>query len=260
VAQVSGAQAQLEANIEDLRRAAVAGGDAASLAQAEGQLAGLGKLQRRLEQAGPGALAAIRAEVVAFVAASQATASLVRTSAATAQSTEAALHVAQAEARRTVADFTRDFYERKVFDGDLKFASAEDERAYREREEKFRREIEKARAEGTPEGDLRALQLAKAQLLDAGAHGADQNPAYAPMLSGITTASRDLEAAIPTKQAASRIEVATAAPAESAPVELPADVLAAFRANSLTTSEPVDIAHGVTARDQTGSQRRGRDA
>lgn len=246
---MSGAQAQLEANIEDLRRAAVAGGDAAALAQAEGQLAGLGKLQRRLEQAGPGALAAIRAEVVAFVAASQATASLVRTSAATAQSTEAALHLAQTEARRTVADFTRDFYERKVFDGDLKFASAEDERAYREREEKFRREIEKARAEGTPEGDLRALRLAREQLHDAGAHGADRNPDYAPMDKRMEAAEQKLA----TQVASTRGQAAQPEPAVDpldaiAPSRsVPPGIIANLRAAGVTIPPAETEGHGVTA-------------
>lgn len=253
--QIASTQAQLEVHIEDLRRAAGAGGDAGALGQAEAQLGRLGTLARRLEQAGPGGLAALKAEVLAANFAAQALAQQSRTVAATAQNTEVALHAARHDARKAVDDFTRDFYERKIFEKDLRFASEEDERAYREREEQRRREIEKARAEGTPEGDLRALRLAKEQLVDAGAHGADQNPQYAPMLKGIDSATRRLEAATANRDAERRIEAS-----QTAALDVPPDVLAVFRDSGMTASEPSKIAHGLTQRDAAGPMPGGRQA
>lgn len=54
----------------------------------------------------------------------------------------------------------------------LQFASAEDERAYREREEETRRYIAEQNAKGTPEGNLNASGAAVGQMVDAKAHGA----------------------------------------------------------------------------------------
>jgi hypothetical protein len=249
--QITSTQAQLEGHIEDLRRAAIAGGDAGALGQAEAQLGRLGTLARRLEQAGPGGLAALKAEVLAANFAAQALAQQSRTVAATAQNTEVALHAAQHDARKAVDDFTRDFYERKIFEKDLRFASEEDERAYREREEQRRREIEKARAEGTAEGDLRAINLSREQLEDAGAHGADRNPAYHRLhgsLSAKEAALKHALAAQPHARAAQEDPLAA-----SAPVALPGDLLATVRSTGMQLSE--GQGHGVTAARPTGEQR-----
>jgi hypothetical protein len=54
----------------------------------------------------------------------------------------------------------------------LQFASAEDERAYREREEETRRYIAEQNAKGTPEGNLNAAGATVGQMVDAKAHGA----------------------------------------------------------------------------------------
>lgn len=249
--QIVGAQAQLESHIEELRRAAVAGGDAGALGQAEAQLGRLGSLARRLEHAGPSGIAALKAEVLAANFAAQALAQQSRTAAATAQNTEVALHAAQHDARKAVDDFTRDFYERKIFEKDLRFTSDEDERAYREREEQRRREIEKARAEGTPEGDLRALTLSREQLEDAGAHGADSNPAYHRLHASLSAKETALKHALAGQQT---IHAAQDDPlAASAPVALPSDLLATVRGTGMKVSE--GQGHGVTAARPTGEQR-----
>jgi len=248
VEQIAGAQGELESNIEVLRQAAVAGGDAGALGQAEAQLHALTRLQHKISRADPATLAAIRAEVVASVAASVALTQTARTSAASAQTAEVALHAAQTEARRAVTDFTHDFYERKIFDPYLEFSSEEEKRAYREREEQRRREIEKAHAEGTPDGDLRAANLAIAQLEDAGAHGADQSPDYNTGLAGLKTARDSLAARIgeqmtPTKATAA-IAKGQSAPAENS-LELDPELLASLRATGVTVADTTTQGHGV---------------
>lgn len=261
--QIASTQAQLEGHIEDLRRAAGAGGDAGALGQAEAQLGRLGTLARRLEQAGLGGLAALKAEVLAANFAAQALAQQSRTVAATAQNTEVALHAAQHDARKAVDDFTRDFYERRIFEKDLRFASEEDERAYREREEQRRREIEKARAEGTPEGDLRALRLAKEQLLDAGAHGVDQNPAYQPTLTKLDQSATALETAIAgkghTASATSLTEVDKALDGEQSAylgqTTVPTGLLAKIRAAGMVLAEKGE-GHGLTAQKERSGEAR----
>lgn len=209
---------------------------------AESQLARLAGLGRRVEQSNGGSLTSIRAEVNAFVAATQATALQARSAAATAQAAEMAVHAAQAEARRVTGDFVHDFYERKVFDPYLRFASEDEEKAYREREEARRQQIEAARAEGTPEGDARALDLAKDQLLDAGQHGADRSPDYEPMLNDLTAAQQNLRAA-QAPQAKAEVDSALDEPASVGEAQFVSpDIIASLRragvATAASTSPP----------------------
>lgn len=196
MAQISGAQAALEVQLEALRHAANLGGDTASLVIAQNQLSRLGGLSHRIEHASGVNLAAIRAEVTASIGAAQAVAQQARTVAASGTAAEAALHEASAETRRVTGDFVRDFYERKIFDPYLRFGSPEEEQAYRERESAREKAIEEARARGTPEGELQATRLAIAQLEDAGTHGADASPDYQPTIGGLRTAERNLASSI----------------------------------------------------------------
>ncbi len=249
--QIAGAQASLESDIELLRHAAAMGGDSAALAVAQNQLSRLGGLQQRIDHLPNGALTAIRAEVAASVAASQTLAQQVRTSVAIARAAEVALHAASAEAHRVTGDFVRDFYERKIFDPYLRFASPEDERAYREREEASHRAIEQARAEGTPEGELRALQLARAQLLDAGAHGATNSPDYAPLMDRISSVESRLQGAIvrthPDRSATSaRASEPDPLDSIAASTTVPGDLIANIRAAGITLADQAGTGHGVS--------------
>ncbi len=260
LSELSAAQAALEDQVETLRHAAATGGDAASLAIAQNQLQRLAALGHRIDHAAGGQLASIRAEVTAVVAASHSAAQQSRSAAASGHAAEQALHAATDAAHRVTADFMRDHYERKIFDPYLRFASAEDEQAYRQREEERRREIEKAQTEGTPEAELRALKLAEEQLKDAGAHGADRSPIYAPKVASIREARANLEANLP-ERATTPEKTASAeiTPAEAA-LDLPPDVLAAFRSNGVTAAEPtqdIQAQPGPAARDG-GAVSRGR--
>ncbi|KAJ8134275.1 hypothetical protein OY671_012512, partial [Metschnikowia pulcherrima] len=65
---------------------------------------------------------------------------------------------------QSASDYTRTL--------DSQFASAEDERAYRQREAERRSYIEAEQAKGTPEGNLNAAGATVGQMADAKAHGA----------------------------------------------------------------------------------------
>lgn len=232
--QIETAQATLESQLDALRDAAAKGGDGTALLAAQSQLAGLGSLSRRVEHAHGSGLVSVRAEIAAFVAATQATVQQVRGATASAVAAEAALHKATAEAHRITGSFLDDFYEKKIFDPYLRFASPDDERAYREREDAYRRAIEAARAEGTPEGELRAVRLSREQLEDAGRHGADASPDYASRLAGLSAAEQNLAQAATTQQSAAS-EADLLHHAEPAQPELVSpDIIASLRTAGVT--------------------------
>ena len=138
-------------------------------------------------------MAALQAEVTALVAATQVAASSIQASATHVGET---LQAAAEAARRQVDGFVRDFYERKIFDRFLEFSSDEDKDAYRKREAERRETIEREHAKGTPKGDLAALRLETEQLKDAGAHGADRSPDFAPLVRQTADAKSKLESAL----------------------------------------------------------------
>lgn len=138
----------------------------------------------------------MQAEVAAVVATAQQATQQGRVASASAHTAHAALHSAQAHAQKVTGDFLHDFYERKIFDPYLTFGSAQEEQAYREREEARQRAIEAARALGTPEGELLALRLSREQLQDAARFGADRSPDFAPTYATIVSAGTDLEQAM----------------------------------------------------------------
>lgn len=248
MAQVASTQAQIESDIEQLRRAAAVGGDAAALAQAEGQLQGLSNLQRRIEHAGPGALAAIRAEVVAFVAASQVTAQLLRTATATAQAAEVALHAASEADHRTVSDLADDVFGKKKYDAYLRFSSTEDEEAYRARSDDRERYIRDQLALGTPEGNLNAARAMREQLKDAGAHGADAHPDFAGDTAKNDLAFQQLATAMqavsPKRDEIERGAITSTETAATLPSDLDA-VAAQLRAAGVVGAAPSAKGHGV---------------
>lgn len=240
--QLLNAQSDLSSQVQELRR----NGSSEVLTAAEAQLSELSSVQQRLAS-GTISVAALRSEVTATVTAAIAIAGQVRAATtASALQADLALRTASADARRTVDAFVTDFYEKKIFDPYLRFASAEDEAAYREREAERQRAITTAQAENTPEGDLRAVALARAQLKDAGAHGAAGSPDYQPMVDNLDRAHASLDAQL---RPASRTydpldEVAPAVTAD-------ASILAALRDAGVTTCDTSQRGHGVnhTIRD-----------
>jgi hypothetical protein len=191
-------------------------------------------------------MAALRAEITAAVAATHAYALSVSGVTGTAQTSpgeqaaQAALRDASVAAHQTVENFERDFYGRKIFDPYLKFASTQDEDEYRRREQERQHAIEKAQAENTPEGNLRATKLAIAQLEDAGAHGADRSPDYHRTLDGLKLSERALDVRLShapdDKGATERLSVASA-PATKAGI-VPPDLAEAFRGAGVVVTDP----------------------
>ena len=210
------------------------GGDTASVALAEAQLQVLAGLQRRVDQARGADLVSIRGEVLAISAAAQLAAQQARSSSA--MSAAASIQDASERARKTVLGLVDDYYEKKVLDPYLRFSSPEDEAEYRKREAERQAAIQKALAEGTPQGNLRAAQLMEDQLRDAGAHGADRSPDFAPM----TDRLRADEAAL--SQALGE-PAATTVKAEATKAVDPLDAIAP--ATAVIVSETEHAAHGL---------------
>ncbi len=206
-------------------------------------------------------LAALRAEIASAVAAtlaytSQVSSATIASQATTAQ--QAALHEASANVRQSVSDFTRDFYERRIFDPYLRFTSAEDEEAYRRREEERRLAIDKAQAENTPEGNLRANRLAIEQLRDAGAHGADRSPEYRRRMDELVRSGDALDTAIGASRTTSAAQNERPAPSATVAADPLASVgakltdtkgaAAVLLAAGISTPQSDNLGHGVNDR------------
>lgn len=238
--QIASSQALLESQIDLLRHAAAQGGDTGTLVLAEQQLARLAGLQHHVAHGGDAAT--LRAAVRATVEAVQAIVPQTRTSAANGHAADRALHQAVDQARRVTDDFVHDFYERRIFDPYLSFASPEEEQAYRDREEARQRAIEAARALGTPEGDLLAVRLSREQLEDAGRHGADRSPDYAASLDALRTAEEGLGQALGSARETEGLEALStadspASAAGEAPIVSP-DILASLRNAGVSMAPP----------------------
>jgi hypothetical protein len=262
--QIAGAQAALESNIEELRRAVVAGGHGAP-GQAEAQLQGLSKLQHRVVHAQGGSLASIRAEVIASIAATQAFVQQARTASSTAEAVEVALHAASAAAHREVTDLAHDFYDKKIFDPYLRFTSDEDEKAYREREGERQRYIADELTKGTPEGNLNATQAMMDQMKDAKAHGADASPEFERRNAALESADAQLRGALQTRDGVVEKQRAdTAEPKKATATIDPLDAIAPtldegskqaierMRAAGIVVAEVSQAEHGVTSQTRPG--------
>lgn len=134
----------------------------------------------------------MRIDIAATIAVARGSAEQARNVVGT-SGTGQALIEARENARHTVENVWAGM---KDFDPYLKFSSAEDERAYRDREAARLAQIEKEKAKNTPEGDLNAVRLTKQQLGDAGQHGADRSPDYASRLSALDDAENQLQPAM----------------------------------------------------------------
>jgi hypothetical protein len=136
-----------------------------------------------------------------------------------------------------------DFYDKHMFDAYLHFKSPEDEKAYREREAERKQAIEKSQTENTPAGDLRAGELAEAQLKDAGEHGADRSPEYQPMLDRLRKSNTNLKASISSAQN----QEADAAILDVAPKQaVHAEAAASLKSAGVVVADQSQTGHGVT--------------
>ena len=158
--QVAGAKIELDrliASMQDARNSIPA-----EITAQQGELA---TLIREIASAGPADLPALQRAVATAVAAVGSAAQQAQ-GASSGQGGAALADASEASRRsvRSALDYTRTL--------DLQFASAEDERAYRQREAERRAYIEAEQAKGTPEGNLNASGATIGQMADAKAHGA----------------------------------------------------------------------------------------
>jgi len=221
-----------------LRHALASASSGLAITQAESQLRGLALLQKRIDAANPASLAAMRAEIAASVAATQSFVQQMQAAGSSVTAEKAALQQASEAARGSVTDFLHDYYDQKKFDRFLQFASVEDEQEYRRREEERHRAIDKAMAEHTPEGDMRAAKLSLEQMKDAGAHGADKSPDYQPTLDAVRKSADDLQAKIDEQSKARSAPEAQKQPA-------PSDPSAALRAAGVSLANDSVAAHAA---------------
>ena len=254
--QIETSAGELESQLAALRHSG--SGNRDFLDQGEARLHRLNLLRDQLVGGAKGLpLAVIRAEITSAVASvREYTAAGAAATSQAATTEQAALRVASSAAHQVVSDFSRDFYERKIFDPYLKFASAEDEEAYRRREQERQRDIEKAQAANTPEGNLKANALAIEQLQDAGAHGADRSPEYKPRMDKLMASHDALRSAIAGDRSVATEQHEPASPATS----VAADPLASVKAKSpettgvasvllaagLSVPHADNVGHGVT--------------
>lgn len=247
-AKLAGAQINLENKLAELRARITTGADNIAIAQAVSQLRGLGDLRQRIEQADASTLASLQSEVNAALAVTRSVSDQTASASPTLQAGQLALNHASEVARHSVEDFESAYYRRHVFDQYLQFSSQRDEEEYRRREQDRHQEIEKAMAERTPQGDLRASQLSIDQLKDAGAHGAVRSPEYQKTLDGLTAARDKLAAQIePAKETQSSKTDGFAAPttSQAVPAPVPGDVLAQIKAAKIVVADQHQEGHGV---------------
>jgi hypothetical protein len=262
-AELGAAQGDLSASLIELRGSPNA--DPALVSQGSQQLAVILALKSQLVTSGPKQLAAISAQIATAVASAATTARQAeQASAAGGGSASMSLTAARQAARSAVTSFNEDFYEKKILDPYLRFSSAEDEEKYRRDEVARKKEIEKAQAQHTPQGDLRAVKLAEEQLKDAGAHGGAASPAYQKMTDGLADADTRLTAALassPPRQAPSGqsteapVDELDAVTASKSPA---AKAIADLRASGVILSDASESGHGVTGRTQDAAPIKGR--
>lgn len=247
--QVDSAQASLETQLAALQQAGLLDSQPALAEALHGQLQVLRGLSQFLPSAPLSALRQVQAEVAVSVAAAgnltqqaQGLATLAGGGGTAERIAE--LATASAQARRVTQDFVHDFYEKRIFDRYLRFDSAEDEKEYREREAARQKAIEKAQAENTPEGNLRAGELAEAQLKDAGAHGADLSPEYQPKLDQLRQGNASLKAVISSPQQ-QQADAAVLAAASTNRADH-AKAAAALKNAGVIVADQSQTGHGVT--------------
>lgn len=144
-----------------------------ALIAAQSQHQAILALKSQLASASPSDLPALHAQIASAIAEASTTVEAARSGNNGAVAREVALTTAQLRGSiRDIMDGMRDF------DPYLQFGSVEEAEAYREREQARQAYIEAELAKGTAEGEYNAAAATKAQLKDAGAHGADQHPDF----------------------------------------------------------------------------------
>lgn len=168
------------------------GGDTAVAGEMQAQLSLLSELRQQIGSASGTALTALRNDVTAAAGSASSIVQQARNAANAAGLAASEKLLTAQQARHAIRAVGQDLFDRHVLDPYLQFASEEDEKAYRKREEERRIAYERELAKHTEEGDRRAAEIIKTQLLDAKAHGADASPDFASLLSRTEAAATAL--------------------------------------------------------------------
>ena len=252
--QLVAAQFALESAIAELTQA---GGEASTIAAARLQLSGLNGLLQQIGSASGTALAALRREVTAATGDASAVIVQARTAASSAGMASAGQILTLQQARQAIQSVGHDLFDRHVLDPYLTFRDAEDERAYRERERERQEAYDRAIAQHSVAGDRLAVQIARSQLADAKAHGADGAPEFGRFEQQTDQALAVLQ---PAMREANR-PAANATPTDGTLSSDPLfdDALAALKAAGVT--KPSDSApasgHGVALTAASDGPQRG---
>lgn len=233
--QIVASQFALESAIAELTQA---GGDPALIAETRMQMSGLAELRQQIALSSGSALTSLRADINAASGASASAAQQARAAATNAAAANANLTPAE-RARANIEAVQRDLFENRVLDPYLQFKSAEDEAAYRKRERENKEAMDRESAKGTLQGDRNAAAILERQILDAGAHGANASPDYAPMLTQVRDAKAVLMQPVQQVSAKSATQDAGRAPDASARSQPLAseldDLLATLKAAGVTS-------------------------
>lgn len=253
IGQLAGAQLALEAVIAELSRN---GADAAILAELRNQIVSVIDLRQHVGSANSSDLASLRREVANVTAASH---SLTQHAVSSGSAGVSHPTMTHQQARAAIQSVSHDLFDRRVLDPYLQFASEEDEKAYRKREQENAEALKRALALNTPEGDRRAVEITRSQLADAKAHGADRSPDFAQLSGEADAAQAALVAAKPTTElGANSTKIRVADPAAAAPTERDiSDVASILCASGITnsTNQAQCAGHGLTARSTTNAAR-----
>ncbi len=183
--QIVGARFALEAALTELARS---GGNVAGV---QNQAQALAQLQRNIGSASLADLAAMRGEIAAAVTQTHAVIEQGRAAHGPDATEGAELASLAARAQAQATSFMRDL---RQYDALLQFDSDEQERAYRQREEDYRKRYEAGMAQGTPEGALQASGAAYAQAVDLAGHGGSADPALMRRVDELAASTATLRA------------------------------------------------------------------
>ena len=146
-----------------------------------------------------------------------------------------------------------------MLDPYLQFASAEEEEAYRKREQERKDAYDRELAKQTLDGNSKAAKIAQEQLRDAGAHGADRSRDFAGMVQRADSAVADLQSARQQPETASERQTVDAnKSAQPAPASDDlGDIFATLKAAGVTTPaiQAREAGHGVALAASDGSQK-----
>lgn len=220
-------------------------GNSGALGQAQLQLTMLATLRQQIGTASPATLSAMSNEIVAAVAQTQSVIQQGRANLANSESSSAS---GTAKARQLMQSVADDVFRQKLLDPYLQFATAEDEAAYRKREQERSVAYDDQIAKQTVEGNSRARSILQSQLADAKAHGAHRSPDMAAIEQQLAEAAQNLQPRASDREKAATADVVPVGTTAHATDDELGDVMAALKAAGVAygAGNAPSGKHGVT--------------